>query len=73
MIFITPVLGIIGIIGGLLCATADLLLDLKGTKNKKRFLLGAIFIIRKLEVVIDDRRGLGNEGKESDIWKWEIL
>jgi hypothetical protein len=32
--------------------------------------LGAIFIIRKLEVVIDDRRGLGNEGKESDIWKW---
>ena len=35
MIFITPVLGIIGIIGGLLCATADLLLDLKGTKNKK--------------------------------------
>ncbi|RKM61253.1 hypothetical protein D6855_05010 [Butyrivibrio sp. CB08] len=28
-------LAIIGIIGGLLCATADLLLDLKGPKNKK--------------------------------------
>lgn len=29
------VLAIIGIIGGLLCATADLLLDLKGVDNKK--------------------------------------
>ncbi len=42
MIFITPVLGIIGIIGGLLCATADLLLDLKGTKNKKLGKMGVI-------------------------------
>jgi hypothetical protein len=42
MIFITPVLGIMGIIGGLLCATADLLLDLKGTKNKKLGKMGVI-------------------------------
>ena len=42
MIFITPVLGIIGIIGGLLCATADLLLDLKGPQNKKLGKMGVI-------------------------------
>ena len=42
MIFITPVLGIIGVIGGLLCATADLLLDLKGPKNKKLGKMGII-------------------------------
>ena len=29
------VLGIIGITGGVLCAVADLLLDLKGPDNKK--------------------------------------
>lgn len=35
-------LAIIGIIGGLLCATADLLLDLKGTDNKKLGKMGII-------------------------------
>ena len=29
------ILGIIGIIGGLLCAVADLLLDIKGPQNRK--------------------------------------
>ena len=36
------ILGIIGIIGGLLCATADLLLDLKGPQNKKLGKMGII-------------------------------
>lgn len=35
-------LGTIGIIGGLLCAAADLLLDLKGTQNKKLGKTGVI-------------------------------
>jgi hypothetical protein len=35
-------LAVIGIIGGLLCATADLLLDLKGPQNKKLGKMGAI-------------------------------
>ena len=35
-------LAIIGIIGGLLCAAADLLLDLKGTDNKKLGKMGII-------------------------------
>ncbi len=30
------ILGIMGIIGGLLCAVADLLLDHKGSQNRKR-------------------------------------
>ncbi len=34
------ILAVIGIIGGLLCATADLLLDLKGPKNKKLAKMG---------------------------------
>ena len=36
------ILAVIGIIGGLLCATADLLLDLKGPKNKKLGKMGVI-------------------------------
>ena len=36
------ILGLIGIIGGLLCATADLLLDLKGPQNKKIGKMGII-------------------------------
>ena len=36
------ILAVIGIIGGLLCATADLLLDLKGPKNKKLGQMGVI-------------------------------
>ena len=36
------ILGIIGIIGGLLCAMADLLLDLKGSKNRKLGEMGII-------------------------------
>ena len=36
------ILGIIGIIGGLLCAMADLLLDLKGPKNRKLGKMGII-------------------------------
>ena len=36
------VLAIIGIIGGVLCATADLLLDLKGPDNKKLGKMGVI-------------------------------
>lgn len=35
-------LAIIGIIGGLLCAAADLLLDIKGTDNKKLGKMGII-------------------------------
>lgn len=36
------ILGIVGIIGGLLCAVADLLLDLKGPQNKKLGKMGII-------------------------------
>ena len=36
------VLGIIGIVGGCLCAVADLLLDLKGPNNKKLGKMGVI-------------------------------
>ena len=36
------ILGIIGIIGGLLCAVADLLLDLKGPQNRKLGKMGII-------------------------------
>ena len=36
------ILAVIGIIGGLLCASADLLLDLKGPKNKKLGKMGVI-------------------------------
>jgi hypothetical protein len=32
---VNSVLGIIGLCGGLLCAGADVLLDLKGRENKK--------------------------------------
>ncbi|MCR5342437.1 MAG: hypothetical protein K6E70_03590 [Butyrivibrio sp.] len=36
------VLGIIGIVGGILCATADLFLDIKGPDNKKLGKMGVI-------------------------------
>lgn len=44
------VLANIGIIGGLLCAVADLLLDLKGSDNKK---LGRLKVIDSKWVEMD--------------------